>query len=229
MGRGKFMKNKLIVIEGTDCSGKQTQSELLQKNLENKGYNIKKSNYPRYDTPTGRIIGECYLGKTGNGFFSEGAVNVDSKVAGLYYSIDRLYNAPQLEKLLEESHVILDRYIDSNLAHHGAKISSFEKREELYEFFETFEYDMLHLRKPDIRILVYMPTEYARILKKGRVGEIPDQHEIDEEYLKRAENAYLEIAKRNDYKIINCVKDGTIRSIEDIQEELLKFVESELK
>ncbi len=223
-----MMKNKIIVIEGTDCSGKQTQSELLQANLTEKGYNIYKSCYPRYDTPTGRIIGECYLGKTGNGFFPEGAVNVDNKVAGLYYTADRLYNQPYINQLLETGSVILDRYIDSNLAHQGSKESDKAKREKIYTFFETLEYDLLGLNRPDIRILLYMPTEYAKMLKAGRVEEKPDQHEADEEYLQRSEMTYLEVAERNNYKIINCVRDNAIRTIEDIQSELLEYVETEL-
>ena len=197
--------------------------------MENKGYNIHKSCYPRYDTPTGRIIGECYLGKTGKGYFSEGAVNVDSKVAGLYYAADRLYNMPYLNSLLETGSVILDRYVDSNMAHQGGKVKSPIEREKIYSFFETLEYELLGLPKADIRVLLYMPTDYARILKQGRVEEAPDEHEADENHLKMAENAYLEIAKRNNYKIINCVKDGVIRTIEDIQSELLAFVESKLK
>lgn len=220
--------NKLIVIEGTDCSGKQTQSELLMANLATKGYNIHKSCYPRYDTPTGRIIGECYLGKTGNGFFSEGATNVDPKVAGLYYSADRLYNAPKVASMLETGSVVLDRYVDSNLAHQCAKAKSEEEWNEIYNYFVELEYGLLGLPRPDIRVLLYMPTEYARILKAGRVEEAPDQHEADEEYLKRAERSYLEVAKRGEYKIITCVKDGVIRTIDDIQEELIQFVEEEL-
>ena len=220
--------NKLIVIEGTDCSGKQTQSELLMKNLSELGYNIHKSCYPRYDTPTGRIIGECYLGKTGKGFFSEGATNVDPKVAGLYYSADRLYNAPKVAKMLETGSVVLDRYVDSNLAHQCAKALNKEQWDDTYNYFVELEYGLLKLPRPDIRILLYMPTEYARVLKAGRVEEAPDQHEADEEYLKRAEQSYLEVAKRNDYKVIACVRDGVIRTIEDIQAELLEFVKSEL-
>ncbi len=222
------MKNKIIVIEGTDCSGKQTQSELLQSNLAEKGYIIHKSCYPRYDTATGRIIGECYLGKTGNGFFPEGAVNVENRVAGLYYAADRLYNQPYINELLETGSVILDRYVDSNLAHQGAKETDREKREKIYTFFETLEYDLLGLKRPDIRVLLHMPTQYARMLKASRVNEVPDQHEADEEHLKRAEAAYLEVAERNNYKIINCVKGGKVRTIEDIQEELLQYVEGEL-
>ncbi len=219
--------NKLIVIEGTDCSGKQTQSELLKKNLEKRGYIIHQTGYPRYDTPTGRIIGECYLGKTGNGFFKEGATHVDSKVAGLYYAADRLYNMPQVNEMLETGSVILDRYVDSNMAHQGAKEESKELREKTYKFFEDLEYGFLGLPRPDIRVLLYMPTEYASILKQGR-EEVVDQHESEEDYLKKAEQSYLEIAERNNYKVIPCVKDGVIRTIEDIQEELLTYVVSKL-
>ena len=220
--------NKLISIEGTDCSGKQTQSELLKKNLENMGYSIYQSGFPMYDTPTGRIVGNSYLGKDGNGFFPEGAVNVDRKVAGLYYAADRLYNLPKIQKMLDSGSVILDRYVDSNLAHQGAKIEDRLEREKTYQFFEDLEYGLLGLPRPDIKILLYMPTEYARILKQGR-EEKPDQHESDEAYLKRSENCYLEIAKRNNYKVINCVDNGKIRTIEDIQEELLGYVISQLR
>ncbi|MBQ4558451.1 MAG: hypothetical protein IJA61_03650 [Clostridia bacterium] len=219
--------NKIIDIEGTDCSGKQTQSELLKINLEKRGFTIHQSGFPMYDTPTGRIVGNSYLGKDGNGFFPEGAVNVDRRVAGLYYSADRLYNLPKIQEMLKTGNVILDRYVDSNLAHQGAKILDPVEREKTYAFFETLEYGLLELPKPDIRVLLYMPTEYAKLLKAGR-EEKPDQHESDEEYLKRSENCYLEIAKRNNYHIIYCVKDGIIRTIEDIQQELLDFVISRL-
>lgn len=54
---------KIITIEGTDCSGKETQSNKLLKNLTAMGYNVKKYSFPDYELPTGRIVGECYLGK----------------------------------------------------------------------------------------------------------------------------------------------------------------------
>ncbi len=215
--------HKIIDIEGTDCSGKQTQSELLRKNLEKAGYKVHQAGFPMYNTPTGRIVGNCYLGKDGHGFFPEGAVNVDRRVAGLYFAADRLYNIGKIQELLQTGSVILDRYVDSNLAHQGAKIDDEWEREKTYNFFENLEYGLLELPRPDVRVLLYMPSEYAAILKRNR-AEKPDEHEQDEAYLKRSEKCYLEIAQRNDYKIINCVKDGVIRSIDDIQQELLRYV-----
>ena len=85
------MKGKLIVIEGTDCSGKETQTNLLMKKLESDNISIVKFDFPNYDSPTGRIIGGPYLGKEYicPSWFTEGAVNVDPKVASLYFAADR--------------------------------------------------------------------------------------------------------------------------------------------
>ena len=57
------MIGKIIVIEGTDCSGKETQTRLLVEKLTNDGLKVKRLSFPMYDTPTGKIIGACLLGK----------------------------------------------------------------------------------------------------------------------------------------------------------------------
>ena len=106
------MRGKLIVIEGTDCSGKQTQTELLQKRLNDLNLNCIRIDFPRYDTPTGKIVGGPYLGKPEicDSFFLEGAVNVDPKVASLYYAADRKYNIGEVNEYLDKGYfVILDR------------------------------------------------------------------------------------------------------------------------
>ena len=78
--------SKLIVIEGTDCSGKETQSRLLVERLNNMGYKAIRMTFPNYDSPTGKIVGGPYLGKPEISpcWFPEGAVNLDSEVASLY-------------------------------------------------------------------------------------------------------------------------------------------------
>ena len=107
------MKNgKLIVVEGTDCSGKETQTNLLIEKLKSNGIKVKKYSFPNYNSPTGRIIGGPYLGKDYicEGWFSEGASNVDAKVSSLYYAADRKYNIGVIEKDLKNGYnVVLDR------------------------------------------------------------------------------------------------------------------------
>ena len=88
------MAGKIIVIEGTDCSGKETQSVLLEKKLKEQGKKCIKFSFPMYDTPTGKVVGGAYLGKEeiSKSYFEEGAVNVDPYVVCLYYAADRKYN-----------------------------------------------------------------------------------------------------------------------------------------
>lgn len=224
------MKGKLIVIEGTDCSGKQTQSGKLYEELTNQGYKVKAFQFPRYDTPTGMIIGGSYLGKPaiGKGLFPEGAPNVPGKVASLYFAADRVYNIGEIEKSLSEGYVvILDRYVESNMAFQGGKIFDLKERRKMYKFLYTLEYKLLKLPKPDIKIFLYMPYESACELKKNR-PEVPDQHEKDENILRNAENAYKEIAKIYSFDTINCTENNRIKSIEEIATCVLKTVKKYL-
>ncbi|MDD2519186.1 MAG: dTMP kinase [Bacilli bacterium] len=225
------MKGKLIVIEGTDCSGKETQTNLLMQKLENQNIPIVKFDFPNYSSPTGKIIGGPYLGKEkiGPSWFSEGAVNVDPKVASLYYAADRLYNISTIkEKLNAGQNVILDRYTYSNMGHQGGKFLKKEERFEMYEWIKNLEFNFLNLPVPDICIFLHLPYEYALILKKNR-QEKPDGHEQSEEHLKNAENAYIEIANKYNFHTIKCYEDNHVRSIEDINEDLYNHVINKLK
>ena len=146
------MTGKIIVIEGTDCSGKETQSILLEKKLKEQGKKCVHFGFPMYDTPTGRIVGGPYLGNPdiSLGFFPEGADQVDPHIASLYYAADRKYNMSKILPYLEEGYyVILDRYTTSNLAHQGSKIHDKEERFLMYQWIDKLEYWLLQLPKPD--------------------------------------------------------------------------------
>ncbi len=217
------MKGKLIVIEGTDCSGKETQTALLVKYLKEKNVKVFSMSFPNYDSPTGKIIGGPFLGKKYicDGFFKEGAPNVDPKVSSLYFAADRYYNLPIIQKKLSEGYtVILDRYVYSNMAHQAGKEDDKEKRQELYKFNATLEFDLLGLPRADKIIFLYMPVEGAKALRINRT-EALDQNEMDEEYLKKSQRAYLELSKLFNYIQIDCFKDGEVRSIEDISKDVI--------
>ena len=218
----------LITIEGTDCSGKETQSNLLYKKLV-KDNKVFKTSFPVYDSPTGKIVGGSYLGKSSISpcLFEEGAANVDPRVASLYYAADRLYNINKIDEYLNEDYiVILDRYIESNMAHQGGKIFDINKRNEIYDWLEKLEYDLLKLPRPDLTIFLYMPYEYALQLKKNRT-EL-DQHELSKEHLLNAEKAYLELANKYNFKTINCVSDNKIKTIDEIHNEVCNIIENYL-
>lgn len=219
------MAGKIIVIEGTDCSGKETQSKLLENRLKKEGKKCIRFGFPMYDTPTGKIIGGPYLGKSEicDGIFPEGAPNVDPYVACLYYAADRRYNIEKIKKYLEKDYyVLLDRYTTSNLAHQGSKIKNKDERFDMYQWIDKLEYWLLKLPKPDYTIFLHMPYEYSCELKKNR--EVLDEHEKAPEHLKMAEEAYIELSQLYNWQRVECVKDEKVRTIEDIGEEVYNLV-----
>lgn len=85
-------KGKLIVIEGTDCSGKETQSKKLIRRLNDEKIDTVYYSFPKYNTPTGRIVGLPYLGKP---YLAEELIvhEADNVLDGLgenYPNIDRV-------------------------------------------------------------------------------------------------------------------------------------------
>lgn len=220
-----MIKGKLIVIEGTDCSGKGTQSEILYNKLIKDGYNVYKTSFPMYDTPTGKIVGGPYLGKEHIclGWFKEGANNVAAKVASLYYAADRLYNIDDINNHLNNGHiVILDRYVTSNMGHQAGKIKDKDERLEMFKWLEKLEYELLELPRPDIKIFLHMPYKYSKDLQKNRT-EL-DEHEKSKDNLINAENAYLEMTEIFDFTKIECIRDNNLRTIEEISEEIYSIV-----
>ncbi len=222
-------KGKIIVIEGTDCSGKETQSKILEEKLNKAGKKCIRFSFPMYDTPTGKIVGGAYLGKPEifSSFFEEGAINVDSHVASLYYAADRKYNIPKVEEYINKGYyVILDRYISSNQAHQGSKILDDDDRFDMYQWIDKLEYWLLKLPKPDITIFLHVPYENTIELRKNR--EFIDEHEKSEEHLKNAEKAYIELSGLYNWNRIECIKHDKLRSIDDISQEILKIIEESI-
>lgn len=220
------MRGKLILIEGTDCSGKETQANKLIEYLKSEKIDTIKMAFPDYESPTGKIIGGPYLGKEYicEGWFKEGAPNVDPKVSALYYAADFLYHLDTMNKILDSGKwIILDRYFYSTFAHQGGKERNKNKRLEMYKWFEKLEFDLLNLPDPDIKIFLHMPYECSNILKKNRL-EKADQNEADSRHLKNSEAAYKEIAKMYNFEKISCGNSKRIKTIDEIHNEVVKVV-----
>ena len=217
-------KGLIIVIEGTDCSGKATQSDLLVKRLKKEGKKCVTFSFPFYDTPTGKIVGGSYLGKPeiSNSFF-DNPVTLDPKVACLYYAADRKYNINKvLEYVNQGYYVILDRYVTSNLAHQGCKIEDKDERFYMYQWIDKLEYWLLDLPKPDKTIFLHVPYDFTKELEKNR--NFLDEHEKNPEHLKNAERAYVELAGLYNWDTVECIKNNKLRSIEDIGEEIYNII-----
>ncbi len=217
-------KGKLIVIEGTDCSGKQTQTERLVNNLKSLGLKAISFSFPNYDSPTGKIVGDSYLGKNSPSLFTEGIENVDPKISSLYYAADRLYNINKIKSYLANDYiVILNRYVESNMAFQGGKIKDIKERNMMYEWLDNLEFVLLDLPRPDMVIFLYLPYEKVCTLKSAR-NETPNVT-----MLHMAEIAYFELSNIYEYQKITCLKNDELRSIEDIASEILEKVKTFLE
>lgn len=138
--KSKMEKGKIITLEGTDGSGKRTQTDLLLERFRAEEIPVEIMSFPRYDTPTGRIVGQCYLGKErehwkgDSGWLGE-ADKLDPKIASLYFAADRRAAVPDILKIINSgTNLILDRYYYSNMAHQGGKIEDSEERMKIFKW-----------------------------------------------------------------------------------------------
>ena len=206
---------KLIVIEGSDASGKKTQSNLLSLSLQQHNLKVSRFAFPIYDSPTGRIVSN-YL----NGDF--GPQNaIDPKIASIWYMMNRFEHKAAIVDALLDSMVICDRYVESNLGHQGGKIPDPAKRNEFFEWCEGIEYDDMLLPRPDLGIMLHVPwrISFKFAAERGAV----DGHECDPNHLRMAEESYLQLAKRYKWHIVECTEQDNMMAIETIAAKVWKI------
>ena len=218
---------KIIVIEGVNDSGKETQSKLLAKTLKQEGYKVVEFSFPMYKSPTGKIFKDCVLGKNGNGYFEEGYENLDPYVVCLYTAADRKYHKEKIEKYLKNDYiVILNRYTSSNMAHQGSRYSDSEERFYMYQWIDKLEYWLLKLPKPDCTILLKVPAKYLNQLSEKQVAFNFQEDIFDQDSVLKA---YIELSELYNWDSIDCVSNNKMKSGEEIHEEIMKIVSINLK
>lgn len=223
---------KLFVIDGTDGSGKQTQFMKLKTKFDELGINYKLVSFPNYESPSSSLV-KMYL----SGDFGKHAGDVSAYVASTFYAADRYATYKKdLEKYYETGGIILaDRYTSSNMIHQAGKITDKEERRKFIEWLFDLEFNMYKIPKPDKVFFLNMPPKDTFKLMENRENKFSheqkkDIHESDPEYLTQSYKAACELAKEYGWEEINCVdKDGNIRTIEDIHEEIFNIVKDELK
>ena len=214
---------KLIVIEGTDGSGKSTQFRKLTERLEQEGQAFKTLVFPRYKEPSSALI-RMYLG----GDFGTHPSDVNAYAASSFYAVDRYASYKQdWGKWYEDGGLIVsDRYTTSNAVHQTSKEPP-EKQGDFLKWLYEFEYDKLRLPCPDLIIYLDVPTSFTEKLMRHREQETnthADIHEQDMQYLATCRQSGRTAAQYYGWNVIQCVKDDEMRSIEDIHEEIYSLV-----
>lgn len=217
------MQGRLIVFEGTDGSGKATQSALLCQELERRGIPFRKLEFPRYQEASSALI-RLYL----DGAFGSDPNDVNAYAASTFYSVDRYASYKQDWGGFYESGglLIADRYTTSNAVHQTAKLPP-EERDTFLDWLFDFEYRLLGLPEPTRVLYLDMPTEATEQMMRRREAAThtkADIHEQDEAYLRRCRENAAYVVARCGWTRIDCAKDGAPRSIDDIHNEVMACV-----
>lgn len=222
----------MVVIEGTDGSGKQTQSKALYNKLVNLGYKVKLQSLPNYDSLSSAPV-KMYLGGE---FGDEKSLNAYQ--SSVLYTVDRLCTYQKNLKDFYESGgiVIMDRYVESNMLHHGGKIRDTEELEKYLKWLSDLEFETLKLPRADKVIFLDVPVDVSRRLMKERgihkTNTARDIHEEDKDHLVRAYNSGKYCGRKYGWDIIPCTDGENMKSIEEISDMIsdivIKDIESKL-
>lgn len=217
-------KGRIFVLDGLDGCGKSTQFELLAEKLCEMGVSMRAVSFPEYDKPSAALV-KMYLG----GEFSDSPDGVNAYAASSFYAVDR-YASFKLywEKDYRNGNLILaSRYTTSNAIHQMSKLPR-EKWDEYLEWLEDYEYEKLGLPRPDGVVFLSLPLELSQKLLSARYGgdeAKKDIHEADLKYLVDCRMSAEYAAEKLGWRVVDCSKNGEMRSIESIHNELLKILE----
>lgn len=223
-GKMKNSKGKLIIIEGCDGSGKETQTKKLYEKLCTEFENIKKVEYPNYKSESSALV-KMYL----RGDFGEKPEDVNPYAASTFYAVDRYasFKTSWKDFYNDGGIIIADRYTTANMVHQASKINNQVEKEAFLNWLWDLEFNKLGLPIPDGVIFLDMPPQYSTRLIEERKNKITgegykDIHEQDIEYLSKSYDNSCRIADKYGWTRIQCVKDQKIKSIEEIHSEIYK-------
>lgn len=229
------IKGKLIVIDGTDGSGKATQVDLLIKRLKNDGYEVRMVDFPEYyKNFFGAFVGHCLSEQYYN------FINVHPKIASVLFAADRWQSKTEIEKWLKEGYVVVaNRYVSANQIHQGGKINNTKKRNDFIKWLNQMEYEEFGIPKPNLTLYLSLPIQIVMKLLKDResskmkrkyLKKNKDVHEADEDFMKNSIKSALWLAETQpNWSKINCSEKGEIFSREEIHEMVYKEVKKILK
>ena len=214
---------KLIVIEGTDGSGKSTQFRLMSEHLNADGVQFKHLVFPRYSEESSALI-RMYLG----GQFGSKPSDVNAYAASAFYAVDRYasYTMDWGQWYEEGGLVLSDRYTTSNAVHQASKEEG-AAREAYLKWLYEFEYDQLQLPRPDLTIYLDVPTDFTEKMLRSReqaTNTTADIHEKDMQYLATCRECGRAAAEYYGWTVIHCVRDGQMRTMEDSHNEIYAAV-----
>ncbi len=227
-------KGKLIVIDGTDGSGKATQVDFLINRLKNDGYEVRMVDFPEYyKNFFGAFVGHCLSEQYYN------FINVHPKIASVLYAADRFESKEKIELWIKKGYIVIaNRYVSANQIHQGGKISSIKKRQDFLRWLDDMEYRVFGIPRPNLVFYLSVPIPFVKKLLKERnknssrayLGKKKDVHEKDINFMNNSYKSAMWLAKdQANWCKVDCVVKNKLRTREDIHEEVYQNVLKVLK
>ena len=219
------MRGKLIVIEGTDGSGKATQTAILHERLERMGYPVHKISFPRYKNPMCAPVEHYLKGDLGQ------PKDINAYGASLFYAVDQwdsFEQDPWGQAYRRGEIVIADRYATSNMLHQGGRLDEPERSEYL-AWLKNLQFVRLGTPVPDLVIYLHVDPDVGERLLAERQGKEGIQHDIlesDKAYQRRCKQVALEIARTEHWHVINCTDGSGMRTIQEIHDEIMLEIQN---
>ena len=235
MTKNKKYKGKLIVIDGTDGSGKATQVALLAKRLKKEGHIVKIVDFPEYyKNFFGKFVGHCLSEQ----YYKW--IHVHPKIASVMYAADRWESKEEMEAWLKKGYIVIaNRYVSANQIHQGGKIKSAKKRNDFIKWLDEMEYKVFGIPRPDLTLYLALPIDIVQKLLKHResskmkreyLKKKKDVHEADENFLINSRKSALKLVKEvPNFIKIECSEKGAIMSREKIHEMIYAKVKKIIK
>lgn len=209
-----------ITIEGTDGSGKDTQTELLKQHLEKAGYEIVQLNFPQHGQPAAHFVDQYIQGAYGS------SIQVGPYTACLFYALDYYDAAPTIRKALAAGKaVIATRFSASNMANHGAKITHPEERRGFFIWLDNLQFRMLNTPRPTMSFVLRVPPAVAQERVRQKHDHSTEQRtdavqlaELDQ--LQLAANVYDDMCQLfpKDFIRVDCARSNVLLDPEQIHD-----------
>lgn len=218
-------KDKFIVIEGIDGSGKSIQARFLFNRFKKEKREVKFIKFPQYEKNYWGGMVAKYL----RGEFSK-SVSRDAYMPSMFYALDRWESADKIRRWLESGCVVVaDRYADSSKIHQLAKLKVKSDKLKVEKWLDLLEYDILKIPRPDIVIYLDMPVKFAFEFSGGRkreyIGRKKDIHEADIKHLRDARKVGLDLCKKYKHFIkIKSVENDELLTPEEIHKKIWSFL-----
>lgn len=216
---------KVIAIEGTDGSGKDTQVSLLNDYLKYKGYHIRVSDFPSYDQFFGKCIGDLLTTKMPD----------DPKSRALWYAADRFDDSNRVKSEEELYDIIVqNRSVVSGIIYAISICQTEEEKKFLADWIYKMEKEKFGsvVAKSCIILDVNREASLTNIGNKGYreyLGDNSDVFETDDKFMKETIINYRNAKKyipEIEIELINCCdEDGNMRSIQDVHNDIVELVE----